>query len=132
MCSSRNFLFRVKGIVQRGGRKGSELGFPTANLRVKQSVPSGIFAGEATRKGIAYPAAIYKEDGRNVVEAHLIDFSGALYGEQLIVVAYEKMREVKKFESKKGLIAAIARDVKKIKRWWFLARDLHAARGDGD
>ncbi|MGC9599040.1 MAG: riboflavin kinase [Minisyncoccia bacterium] len=125
-----NFLFKIEGAVQRGDREGSKLGFPTANIGTAQSVPSGIYAGEATWKGTVYPAAIYKEDGRNVVEAHLIDFSGELYGEQLIVVAYKKIREVKKFKNTEELIAAITSDVKKIKQWWFLSRDLHAARGD--
>ena len=123
------FLFRVEGVVQRGDREGSKLGFPTANIRMAQSVPSGIYAGEAMWKGTIYPAAIYKEDGRDVVEAHLIDFSGELYGERLTVVAYKKIRDVKKFASRGKLAAAIARDVKKIKRW-FLSRDLDAAGGD--
>ncbi len=116
MRSNRDFLFRVEGVVQQGDREGSKLGFPTANIRTAQSVPSGIYAGEVMWKGTVYPAAIYKENGKNVVEAHLIDFSGELYGERLIVVAYKKIRDGEKFAKQEDLVAAITKDIEAIRK----------------
>src|SRR5207302_908471 len=68
---------------------GTGLGFPTANLRVDgaRCLPAaGIYAGRARANGSAYPAAISVGfrptygDGPLTIEAHLLDFSGDLYG----------------------------------------------------
>jgi riboflavin kinase / FMN adenylyltransferase len=65
MISARTLLarpFDVDGIVLRGERRGTELGFPTANLKLDRSIahpPRGVYAGRAvTEAGIAYTAAI--------------------------------------------------------------------------
>ena len=108
-------LFEVEGIVQKGDGKGKKLGFPTANIPCADSVPSGIYAGEVVWKGISYPAAIYKEEGKGVVEAHLLNFSGNLYGETLKVIARAKVRDVKKFSNEQELIAAISQDIENIR-----------------
>lgn len=108
--------FKVEGVVQRGDKKGKELGFPTANLSCDSSIPSGIYAGEVVWKGTVYLAALYKEDRKNAVEAHLLDFSGDLYGEKLTVLAYQKMRDVKIFPKKEELIAAISQDIADIRK----------------
>jgi FAD synthase len=104
-------LFSVEGIVQKGAGKGAQLGFPTANIPCAGEVPSGIYAGEVMRKEKSYPAAIYKEDGKNIIEAHLLDFSGNLYGETIQVVAHKKIRDTKKFASEQELVAAIQKDI---------------------
>ncbi len=109
-------LFNVEGIVQQGEKKGKELGFPTANLSCDDSIPSGIYAGEVAWKGTVYPAALYKEDAKNVVEAHLFDFSGDLYGEKLTILAYQKVRDVKMFPGREELIEAISKDIADVKK----------------
>src|SRR3989344_4477263 len=86
-------LFKADGIVLEGNKKGSELGFPTANIPCDNSIPAGIYAGEVIWKGIAYPAAIYKDEAKNFVEAHLLDFSGNLYGETITIMAEQKIRD---------------------------------------
>jgi len=109
-------LFKVEGIVQQGDKKGKKLGFPTANLSCHDSIPGGIYAGEVVWRNTRYPAALYKEDGKNVVEAHLLDFSGDLYGEKLTVFAYQKVRDVRIFAEREELIAAISKDIADIKK----------------
>jgi riboflavin kinase/FMN adenylyltransferase len=109
-------LFEVSGIVAEGKKEATELGYPTANIACERDVPSGIYAGSVVWNGIAYPAAIYKEDGENVIEAHLLDFSGNLYGEALVFRVARKVRDVKKFSSEKDLIAGIAQDIATIKK----------------
>ena len=110
-------VFHIEGIVQKGDGKGKELGFPTANIPCADSVPSGIYAGEVIWKGIPYPAAVYKEDGKGVVEAHLLDFSGDLYGETLKVIAHTRVRDAKVFPNEKELIAAIKKDIENIRKY---------------
>lgn len=112
----QKIIFKVEGKVLEGNKKGSELGFPTANIVSIGSIPGGIYAGEVVRNGIAYSAAIYKDDARDIIEAHLLDFSGDIYGETLTIIAYHKVRDSKIFSNDKELIAAISKDIAEIKK----------------
>ena len=80
------------------------LGFPTANLEpVSASVPpDGVYAGYTTRAdGTRHLSAIsvgtrphyYGDDAAVIVESHLIDFDGDLYGERLAVEIDALIRE---------------------------------------
>jgi len=109
-------LFKADGVVLEGKKKGKDLGFPTANVPCDNSIPAGIYAGEVIWKGIAYPAAIYKGEAKNFVEAHLLDFSGNLYGETITIMAEQKIRDSRIFPDKKELIEAISRDIADIKK----------------
>ncbi len=81
----------VTGTVVRGDGRGRELGYPTANLRFdyRPALPSlGIYAGWA----IGQPALIsvgrrpvFHTDGDVVFEAHLLDWDGDLYDQELRV-----------------------------------------------
>lgn len=108
-------LFLIIGKVQEGNKRGRVLGFPTANLSCPPAVPPGIYAGEAMWKDKRYAAALYKEEKREVIEAHLLDFSGELYGELVSLAAYKKMREPAIFKNEEELIVAIGEDIKKIR-----------------
>lgn len=109
-------LFEISGMVLEGRKKGKELGFPTANLSCDNSIPDGIYAGEVIWRKVSYPAAIYKDDTKDVVEAHLLDFSGNLYGETIAIIAYQKIRDGRFFPNREELIAAIAKDVADIRK----------------
>ena len=113
---NRVVLFIIEGVVQKGNGDANGLGFPTANLFCTNSIPSGIYAGEAIWKGNTYPAALYKEDSKNFLEAHLLDFSGDLYGEKMAFFAHQKIRNVKIFPTREELIAAISQDIADIKK----------------
>lgn len=132
---------RVRGTVVEGDRRGgTELGFPTANLAVPQgmALPGlGIYAGRYRRLGLAagaataagadpataedHPAAIsvgrrptFYPDGAQapaLVEAHLLDFEGDLYGELGEVAFVDKLREEVRFERVEDLVAQMRRDV---------------------
>ncbi|MBI4086165.1 MAG: riboflavin kinase [Candidatus Liptonbacteria bacterium] len=112
----RAVIFNVEGAVERGNKKGKELGFPTANIPCDSSIPGGIYAGEAVWNGNIYQAALYKEDKKDIVEAHLLDFSGDLYGEKLAVLAHKKVRDVRMFAEREELIAAILKDIADIRK----------------
>lgn len=110
-------LFEVNSVVLEGKKKGKKLGFPTANLSCGGDfIPAGIYAGEVVWKGTAYPAAIYKNDAKNVVETHLLDFSDNLYGETITIIAEQKVRDSRLFSDREELIAAISKDIGDIRK----------------
>lgn len=115
----------VTGVVEEGEKVGRTLGFPTANLRVadQQAVPSdGVYAAWAevrpyTKSSMRHPAAVSigmrpQFDGRRrVVEAHLLDFQGDLYGQTVRLHFEARLRGQQKFTSVDELVRQIEADV---------------------
>jgi riboflavin kinase/FMN adenylyltransferase len=121
-------LGRTYAIVSRvveGDKLGRQLGFPTANLEVTgQLLPtSGVYSGGAEVKGQFYRVALNIGLRPTVasgkpslrVEAHLLDFTGNLYGEELEVEIGGKLRDERKFDSATELRAQIARDIARVR-----------------
>ena len=117
--------FSMRGAVARGEQLGAKLGYPTCNIELPhRRIPlHGIYACVAKTPGGEYPAAVsigYRptvtDSGKPVLEAHLLDFEGELYGETIEVVFRQKIREEEKFGSMKDLRCQIAADVEKIRR----------------
>ncbi|MCU1490843.1 MAG: riboflavin biosynthesis protein [Acidimicrobiaceae bacterium] len=112
----------VVGVVVSGDRRGRTLGFPTANVESEGPVElpdDGVYAGRFRRAdGSVHTAAIsigrrptYYEAGIRLVEAHLLDFDGDLYGERVQVEVGPRVRGQLRFSSSEELIAQIERDV---------------------
>ena len=113
----------VRGIVGHGDGRARDLGFRTANLAVPQTIclpKDGIYAGWCrTPDGINRACAIslgrrptfYEFAETSLLEAHLIDFEGDLYGQQLAVQFITHLRDELKFESVDALIAQMGKDV---------------------
>jgi len=106
----------VEGTVVTGDARGGTLGFPTANLRLDPEllVPAyGIYAGEADghRAAISIGTNPHYGGAERRVEAHLLDFSGDLYGRRLVVQLWRKLRDERAFSSEAELVAQLARDV---------------------
>ena len=109
--------FLMEGEVVHGDRRGRELGMPTANIVPDDRlvVPGhGVYAAWAH----GHPAAVNVgvrptfETGRGLlVESHLIDFDGDLYGETLRVAFVERMRGERRFESADALVEQMWQDV---------------------
>jgi riboflavin kinase/FMN adenylyltransferase len=87
------------GRVEKGQGLGKPIGFPTANIPLGQSGFSGTYAGLASVGGTEYVAAVYANVSRGLLESHLLDFEGDLYGEEMTVVLYERLAEPKGFKS---------------------------------
>jgi len=112
--------YAMCGRVVHGTKRGRDMGFPTANVRLgrARAALGGIFAvrcyGAATRglEGVASlgtnPAV--RSDGRSTLEAFLFDFSGDLYGRRLTVEFVKKLRDEARFASMEALAAQIRRD----------------------
>lgn len=111
--------YRMFGRVVRGNRLGHQLGMPTANIRLHrmQSPLHGIFAAMVDGAGLQQHAAVVSVGCRPTVdgtemllEVHLFDFDGDLYGQHLEVEFVEKLREEKRFESLDALTEQMHRD----------------------
>ena len=113
--------YAISGRVITGDGVGRKLGFPTANLDAAGLVlpPNGVYLGLAKIKEKSRPVALnigfrptLATGGPQLrVEAHLLDFTGDLYGQELEIEIGEKLRDERKFGSLEELKAQIARDV---------------------
>ena len=106
----------VEGTVVTGDERGGTLGFPTANLAVEPHllVPAfGIYAGSALghRAAISIGTNPHYGGQERRIEAFLLDFSGDLYGDRLVVELWRRLRDEQVFGNEEELIAQIARDV---------------------
>lgn len=106
----------VEGTVVAGEARGGTLGFPTANLDVRPEllVPgNGIYAGAAAghRAAISIGTNPHYGGHERRVEAYLLDFSGDLYGQRLVVELWQRLRDEQAFETENDLIRQIEADV---------------------
>ncbi|MCC6614905.1 MAG: bifunctional riboflavin kinase/FAD synthetase [Anaerolineae bacterium] len=110
----------LEGEVVHGEKRGRQIGFPTANIDVwdKMVIPAnGVYAGWAhvgdeRHMAVTNIGVRPTFNGSDVtVEAHLIDFNGDLYGQQLSLTFEKRLRPEKKFNGIQELIAQIGADV---------------------
>ncbi len=112
----------VRGEVVVGDRRGRELGFPTANVAVapEMCLPAdGIYAGwfrgaDDARRACAISLGrrptFYDAQEYSLLEAHVLEFDGDLYGQWVAVQFVERLRGEQRFESVDDLIAQMHRD----------------------
>lgn len=111
------YPFTMVGEVRHGDKRGRELGFPTANLEPDEHdcVPGhGVYA--ALTNGV--PSAVNVgvrptfQTGRGLlVESHLIDWSGDLYGEQIEVAFLRRLRGERRYDGVEALTEQMRADV---------------------
>jgi len=129
--AARHLLGRpygARGLVLQGERLGRRLGFPTANIETipAKVLPRGVFAAEAEAPVGRFPAVVNvgtrpTVDGRELrFEAHLIGFSGELYGHELRVTFLKRLREERRFDSLEALREQIGRDLEAARRYFRL------------
>lgn len=113
--------YALRGWVKRGEARGRTLGFPTANLQVDVNfIPKlGVYACWVEMKGARLPAVmnigvnktfVEGENHPIKVEVHLLDFSGDLYGQEMVVHFEEFLRDEQKFQSLEELKNQISAD----------------------
>jgi len=118
----------VRGVVEQGDRRGRELGFPTANVAVPERIclpADGVYAGTfVDAAGVERPAAIslgrrptfYEDSGLRLLEAHVLDFDGDLYGQAVAVRFVAHLRAQERFDNVDALVAQMQRDVAEARR----------------
>ncbi len=114
----------VTGIVEQGDQRGRLLGFPTANLPLTVDnilVSDGVYAGYThLENGMRVPTAVsvgrrptfYAERGMALLEAHLLDFDNNLYGQQITVDLFARLRGQVAFDGPGALVAQLRTDVR--------------------
>lgn len=124
--------YSISGRVVRGQGIGHKLGFPTANVQMKHNRPplAGIFAvelsgfGERTMRGVASLGVrpTLEAKGKPVLEVHLFEFDGSLYGRHVRVDFLRKFRDEEKYADLAALTRQIGIDVENA-RSFFARRD---------
>lgn len=112
--------FSLCGRVAYGAGRGKQWGIPTANLTMQRyALPlKGVFCVRIFHNGqwyngIANLGCRPTVDGtKNILEVHLFNFNGNLYGEMLKVFFIHKLRDEIKFNSVEALIDQIHQDIK--------------------
>jgi len=109
----------VSGTVLRGFRMGRELGFPTANIRDEGTLlpPHGVYAGMATLQDDSQHGCMLNIGMRPTfggsalsIEAHLFNWEGNIYGQELRVAVRARLRAEVAFPDADALKAQLRRD----------------------
>lgn len=111
--------YRMAGRVRRGAQLGRTLGFPTANLALHRKVVPlwGVFAVRVSGAGLADHPAVVSLGTRPTIngtepllEVHVFDFDGDLYGRYLDVDFILRLRDERRFETIDALVAQMHLD----------------------
>ena len=122
-ASMLGHVFEARGKVVQGDQRGRLLGFPTANVEVPNVIclpADGVYAGWYLRPdGSRHACAInlgrrptfYEHADSSLLEAHLLDFAGDLYGEHACVQFTNFLRSERKFDGIDALIGQLKNDI---------------------
>ena len=111
--------YRIAGRVRRGQQLGRKLGYPTANLALHRKVVPlwGIFAVRVSGAGLVDHPAVVSLGTRPTIngtdpllEVHVFEFDGDLYGKCLDVDFVQRLRDERKFESLDALVEQMHKD----------------------
>jgi riboflavin kinase/FMN adenylyltransferase len=114
-------------MVQPGAQIGRQLGFPTANVTLHNELlpPNGVYVvrahtHEGSLRGVANLGIrpTLADDRKRILEVHILDFTGDLYGHKIEVEFLEFLRPEIPFENKDALKNQIAQDVIKTREWF--------------
>jgi riboflavin kinase / FMN adenylyltransferase len=111
--------YGIAGMVTSGAGRGRTLGFPTANIAPDRTllVARGVYRGQVMVEGASHTAVVnvgvrptFGETAL-AVEAHLLDFTGDLYGRTVRLDFLDRLRDEMRFGSVEDLKAQVARDI---------------------
>jgi len=114
--------YAVPGIVVHGDKRGRTIGFPTANIQSQEGsfIPAtGVYAVRILVQDEWYDGVCnvgYKptfknpEDKQLSIEVHILDFNKNIYGEEVVVGWYKRIRSEQKFDGIESLKAQIEKD----------------------
>ncbi len=115
----------VNGLVQPGRGEGVDMGFRTANLVIppnRQVLSEGVYSAYAVVDGRRYKAAVsvgvspvFADETEATCEAHILDFEGDIYGDEIIVEFVEFLRPMIKFDSTDELIRTVLGNIEHVR-----------------
>ena len=115
--------YELRGMVVSGDRRGRLIGFPTANVEVPSEMclpADGVYAAwYDCPDGSSHPCAVnlgrrptfYEGSATSLLEAHLLDFDGDLYGEEAAVRFIRRLRSERKFDGIDALAVQLNIDI---------------------
>ena len=116
--------YAITGDVVAGAGRGRTLGFPTANVQPSLTplIPAGVYACRVEFEREHHDAVVnvgvrptFGEDTL-CIEAHVLDFSGDLYGRRVRIAFLHHLRDETRFPSVDALRAQISRDIEQARR----------------
>jgi len=130
VARAANYLgrfFTLPGVVVRGSARGKSLGFPTANLSIwkERACPGpGVYACVAeigdrqwqAVTNIGVRPTFAEDHALTLVETHLLDYEGDLYGQVLRLTFVDRLRDEQRFSGSDELIRQIERDIRLARR----------------
>jgi len=119
----------VKGIVQKGFSRGTQLGFPTANIAIDESyvIPkNGVYAGriiiEDSKKSLQSLINVGNNPTFNIqktlIEVYILKFNKNIYNKKITVRFLKYLRSEKKFDTENDLVLQIKKDIKVIRDYF--------------
>jgi len=116
----------IAGTVVHGARRGHKLGFPTANLAPNEMIvtpANGVYAARVVWDITNHAGVVnigrrptFENLSQTILEAHVLDFTGDLYGKNVRVEFIERLRPEQRFESAEALISQMRKDVDNTRR----------------
>jgi riboflavin kinase/FMN adenylyltransferase len=121
--------YKIRGTVIHGEKRGSTIGFPTANIEMDgpyQLPRTGVYAVEMSVNGrwhkgvcnIGYKPTFHNQLNEKSIEAHLFDFDVNIYGEIVELTFIYRIRDEQKFNGIDELVSRIKVDVKEAKEFF--------------
>ena len=117
--------YTLAGTVVEGKHRGQELGYPTANLQTSNELmpPFGVYATTLGIEGIVHAAVTsigvnptFGDITMPVVETHVLNYSGDLYGRRVSLGFVQRLRDERRFEDVDALKAQIDADCRHAER----------------
>lgn len=121
----------ITGTVIHGDKRGRTIGFPTANIDVEENYllpPTGVYAVSIRVEGQVYEGVCnigYKPTFKDEkalkpsIEVHIFDFQHDIYGKNVSVYWYKRIRSEQKFHNVDELIAQISKDKEQAQEFFF-------------
>ena len=115
--------YEVRGLVVNGDKRGLMIGFPTANVEVPNAMclpADGVYAGKfQCDDGSVHACAInlgrrptfFEHADHSLLEAHLLDFDGDLYGQKVSVTFEHFLRSERKFDGLEAIKTQLQLDI---------------------
>jgi riboflavin kinase/FMN adenylyltransferase len=125
--------YEIDGIVARGDRLGTKLGYPTINLAPENELfpENGVYLTRIEIRSfgrlfdsvtnVGRRPTVY-EDFATTIETHVLDFAAETYGDRVRLFFLERLREERKFPSVMALTEQIGRDIEAARRYFRGAR----------
>lgn len=114
-------IYTIKGVVSKGKGKGLSFGFPTANLTLSDNyvVPKeGVYVTKTNVNGHILRSLTnigknptIANNNKLTIETYIFDFQDELYGKEISVAFYSRLRDEIKFDSTKELIEQLEKDM---------------------